>query len=58
MMRMALISDLSNLPCAFHWLRQIKTNGMTEDFNFYYNSLMPIQCMVQLRVSTTLPYVY
>ncbi|OAX39073.1 hypothetical protein K503DRAFT_769846 [Rhizopogon vinicolor AM-OR11-026] len=55
MTRMALIK--SNL-CAFRWLRQIKTNGTTEEFNLYSSSLTSIQRAVQLRVSSTLPYVH
>ncbi|OAX36499.1 hypothetical protein K503DRAFT_772464 [Rhizopogon vinicolor AM-OR11-026] len=44
--------------CAFCWLREIKTNVTTEEFDLYYSSLTPIQRTVQLRISTTPPYVH
>ncbi|KAG2061640.1 hypothetical protein BDR06DRAFT_1042131 [Suillus hirtellus] len=31
--------------CTTYWLKQTKLNGMTEEFNAYYNSLTSTQCM-------------
>ncbi|OAX35847.1 hypothetical protein K503DRAFT_343220 [Rhizopogon vinicolor AM-OR11-026] len=41
-MRPSATNNGRNL-CAFRWLRQIKINGTTEEFNLYYSSLTPIQ---------------